>query len=159
MKISKLSLAGIVLLVALASVGVASACEGWGCTPGFWKNHPEAWPDSAIQPEQPFPLGDLDSDGDPDTYLDTLSYKGGPGVDGARRILIRATIAAYLNQYAFGEDFTCSEDWVHLYLNGIVSDDRDTIIANANLIDECNNSICEKENIGDLPWIYRPGPR
>jgi len=41
-KISKLSLAGIVLLVALASVGVASANEGWGCTPGFWKNHPES---------------------------------------------------------------------------------------------------------------------
>jgi len=98
-------------------------------------------------------LGDLNGDGDPDTYLDTLSYKGGHGVDGARRILIRATIAAYLNQYAFGEDFTCSEDWVLLYFHGIVSGDRDMMIANANLIDECNNSICEKENIGDFLWI------
>ena len=151
MKISKLSLAGIALLVALASVGVASAYEGWGCTPGFWKNHPEAWPDSAIQPERLFPLGDLNCDGAPDTYFDTLSYKGGPGVDGARRILIRATMAAHLNQVAFGEDFTCSEDWSLLFMHGMVSDDRDTIIANANLIDECNNSICEKENIGNFP--------
>jgi len=159
MKISKLSLAGIVLMVALASVGVASACEGWGCTPGFWKNHPEAWPDSAIPPEQLTGLGDVDGDGDPDTYIDMLGYKGGPGVDGARKILLRAATAAYLNQYAFGEDFTCSDDWFDLYVEAFLSGDRATMIANANLIDDCNNSICEKENIGDFPWIYRPGPR
>ena len=152
MRSSNVTLAGIVLLVALASVGVASAFAEWGCTPGFWKNHPESWPVSAGSPEQVFPMGDLNGDGAPDTYLHTLSYKGGPGMDGARRILIRATMAAYLNQNAFGENYTCSGDWILLYLHAIVSDDRDLMIANANLIDACNNSICEKENIGDFLW-------
>jgi hypothetical protein len=145
-KISKLSLAGIVLLVALASVGVASANEGWGCTPGFWKNHPESWP-VRTSPEQLFGKMDLDDDGDLDTYMDVLGYKGGPGVDGAMRILYRTSVAAHLNQRGFGRDFTCSDDWVALYTEANMSGDRATIIANANLIDECNNSICAKEHI------------
>ena len=154
-KISTLSLAGIVLLIALASVGVASANEGWGCTHGFWKNHPESWP-VRTSPEQLFDGMDHDGDGDPDTYMDVLGYKGGPGVDGAMRILYRAAVAAHLNQRGFGRHFTCSDDWIALFWEANLSGDRGTILANAELIDECNNSICAKEFIQNR--INRPGP-
>jgi hypothetical protein len=164
---------GIIVLVALAFVGVAAACEdscgdscgdgcgdcggcNLGCTPGYWK-HPDIhpWPSDAALPGDDFFVGqrltpdaDLDGDGDDDTYLDSLWYKGGNGVDGAMRILYRAATAAYLNEMAFDEDFTCGAEgsvygeWYELYLEGYLSEDRDTIIENAELIDECNNSFC-----------------
>ena len=103
MKTNRFLLMGVVLLAALAFVGVASACE-YGCTPGFWKNNPDQWrcldPDRIMDP----PDADLDGDGDSDTFMDALNYKGGSGDDGAERILLRAGVAAYLNSCAF-EDF------------------------------------------------------
>ena len=148
-----IKLLGVVLLIALASVGVASACEGWGCTPGYWK-HPEIhpWPSSAYEPDDNLLVGDLNGDSDPDTYLDSLWYKGGNDIDGAKRILLRASTAAYLNQIAFGEDFTCSEDWYSLFYDVYYFGDRHAMIDAAAQIDECNNSICEKGNIGNFPW-------
>ncbi len=71
---------------------------GWhdGCTPGFWKNHPEAWlsdPDSLLTnyfDEVPAALQG-------DSLIMALKYPGGKGYLGAARILLRTAVAAMLN--------------------------------------------------------------
>jgi hypothetical protein len=84
-----------------------------GYTPGFWKNHTkftknghDAWAFTTlgsngvnlhvvdIFPCAPSPFNTHTSS---NTLLKALSYKGGSGIDGARQILLRAAVAAYLN--------------------------------------------------------------
>ena len=72
-----------------------------GCTPGYWKNHIDAWSGTAFSPTQTvgsvFTLpADLSSFGS-ETLLDALNGAGGPGVSGATEILLRAAVAALLN--------------------------------------------------------------
>ena len=70
-----------------------------GCTPGFWKNHPACWecfsPDDLVSDVFTIPaaLSDLADD----TLMDALNYKGGKGVEGAARNLLRQAVAALLN--------------------------------------------------------------
>jgi hypothetical protein len=86
-----------------------------GCTPGYWKNHPAAWADTGQQtpfnPSQTvasvwpdvndrFPgLGD-------DTLMQALSYKGGSGLEGMARNLLRHAVAALLNASVDGVDYS-----------------------------------------------------
>jgi hypothetical protein len=77
-----------------------------GCTPGYWKTHQDNWEEYAPTDT----LGDHEADPSrewviPDqlasfrdvTFADALAGAGGAGLDGAARILFRATVAAYLN--------------------------------------------------------------
>jgi hypothetical protein len=78
-----------------------------GCTPGYWKNHTDAWllttnfNGTALDPEQqlatiftfPAVLSYMGSD----SLMDALNYGGGVGVAGAARILLRAAVAGLLN--------------------------------------------------------------
>jgi hypothetical protein len=169
-----LLLAGIVLLCALA-VGIAGAeeccsdngccpppppppCCDCGCTPGFWKNHLDAWPEEAepditlgIYGDGKFPspggvwyfYEDLNGDGDDDSLLDALNYKGGPGIDGAKRILLRAAVAASLNKYAFDDNYPDSYYMMqNVYVEIKNGDDREAMIALAEQLDEWNNAVC-----------------
>ncbi len=68
-----------------------------GLTPGYWKNHLSAWHDysptqtvSSVFSEAPASLGSF-------TLQQALSFKGGSSLDGAKRILLRAAVAALLN--------------------------------------------------------------
>jgi hypothetical protein len=69
-----------------------------GCTPGFWKNHTDAWvgflPSQTLEDvfDVPDSLG-LDST----TLLQALSFGGGPGFAGGARTLLRDAVAALLN--------------------------------------------------------------
>ena len=67
-----------------------------GCTPGFWKNHPDAWPISTgTTLEDVFDVPDefgLDSA----TFLDAMEFKGGPTVAAMARLLLRQAVAGYL---------------------------------------------------------------
>ena len=141
MKTNRLLLMGIVFLVALAFVGVASACE-YGCTPGYWKNHPEEWrcldPDQVMNP----PNADLNDDGELDTFMDALNYKGGSGDIGAERILLRAGVAAYLNECAFADFPDAWEEEFFGYLDDPVGQ-RDGMINLAKIFDGYNNGVCE----------------
>lgn len=97
----------VTLLATVALVGTmampASATGNEGCTPGFWKTHPEAW--------QEYSPGDniLSSIGvsagavgltSPVTFQQALEFGGGSGVTGGAKILLRAAAAAYLNAAA-----------------------------------------------------------
>jgi len=138
MKTNRLLLMGVVLLAALACVGVASACE-YGCTPGFWKNHYEVWDGITFVPGDDYPEVDLNSDPGFDTPLEMLSYHGGPGIDGAKRILLRAYIASFLNHEMFA-DFPFNMGEVIAAYN---SGDRQMIIDLAGELDSLNNGVCE----------------
>src|SRR5687768_16794180 len=95
-------------LAAAAPVG-AENIGNEGCTPGYWKNHPEAWQEYA--PTATLGTGNTamfrfiggpnamdDSPAAVAQYagtsaIDALGFNGGGGVDGAARILLRAAVA------------------------------------------------------------------
>lgn len=93
----------------------ASVIFGWyGRTPGFWKNKPEAWisgyaPSQTIRSVFTVPTSllkggilDMSSPAGDDSLMDGLSYKGGSTLVGGFQILMRASIAALLNEAYYG---------------------------------------------------------
>jgi hypothetical protein len=115
-----------------------------GCTPGFWKNHPEDW--EGFSPDQtldevfdPAGLGGLGST----TLLDALSFRGGPTVVAAKRILLRHAVAALLNSAHSGVDFgMTTADVISLVDDALASDDRDQILAAKNDLAALNQRDC-----------------
>jgi hypothetical protein len=108
-----------------------------GCTPGFWKNHTSAWvgysPDAFVSSVF---LNASPYDGI--TLLEALSLQGGPGIDGAKQILLRAAVASLLNGFLTGGSSVSIAD-VNTALG---SGDRDTIINLASFLDGLNNGTC-----------------
>jgi hypothetical protein len=74
---------------------------GEGCTPGFWKNHPEEWP-ARFDPEDEFDevFGVVIAD-DPDLTLGEALELGG----GGENALARHAVAALLNAASGDVDF------------------------------------------------------
>jgi archaellum component FlaG (FlaF/FlaG flagellin family) len=80
-----------------------------GCTPGFWKNHPDCWCDAytptmlasdvftALGDPNYAGYSDSKCDFDTDTLMDALKYGGGRGLEGSVRNLLRHATAALLN--------------------------------------------------------------
>lgn len=138
-----LLLAGIVLICTLA-IGTAAAstppCCDCGCASGFWKNHLDEWTMGAPD----IPIGsDLNGDGEADTWLDALNYKGGSGIECAQRILYRAYVAAFLNTWAFKENYPGSDQNVYEQMIATYSSgDREAMIALAEQLDAWNNGVC-----------------
>ncbi len=74
-----------------------------GLTPGFWKNHPEAWPGTyGTNPTLGSIFGTCAPDG---TLVEALRFRGGSGISGAKLILSRAAAAALLNAEMFGASY------------------------------------------------------
>jgi hypothetical protein len=120
-----------------------------GCTPGYWKNHTEAWQDYTPGRLLKFPFDfppELAAYGEM-SMLQALSFKGGSDLDGAARILLRAAVAAYLNaaHEGVGYPFRRFMDPGNLesQINAaLASLDRDTMLALAAELDEANNLGC-----------------
>ena len=98
----RIVLLAVVLLVGtIGGAAVVSAVRtgNEGCTPGFWKNHTEAWeeyaPDQLISSVFSFDAG-VYTDLAGDTLLEALNYpetqNGSP-----QQILLKAAVAAILN--------------------------------------------------------------
>ena len=96
--------AGALLMGTVAGPAAASEQADLGCTPGYWKQsqHFDSWEEA--RPNRLLTQGDSENrsftptgDRVDDTFLMALGYKGGPGADGAERILLRAAVAAWLN--------------------------------------------------------------
>jgi hypothetical protein len=117
---------------------------GEGCTPGYWKNHTDSWAPSGYSPNQtvssvfsnpPFFGGN--------TLLQALQGGGGPGVQGATKILLRAATASLLNSAHPGVSFDMSTADVISAVNAaLASNDRATMIALAGDLDDANNEGC-----------------
>ena len=69
-----------------------------GLTPGFWKNHTDLWSGYATGQTLESVFDVPDSLGlDNRTLLEALSFRGGPGVQGAAQNMFRHAVAALLN--------------------------------------------------------------
>jgi uncharacterized repeat protein (TIGR01451 family) len=94
----------------------ATVTFGWyGRTPGFWKNQPEAWAGLGYTNGQTIRsvftvptellksgLLDISAPAGEDTLNQGLSYRGGSTLSGSFQILMRAAIAALLNEAYYG---------------------------------------------------------
>ena len=130
-----------------AQVDVDVVCRppgGEGCTPGFWKNHPDAWVGFTTGQtlESVFDVPDalgLDSV----SLHSALSFGGGSGTLGASQILLRASVAALLNSASSGVDYPLTTAQVIAQVNAaLATGDRDTILDLATDLDNKNNGGC-----------------
>jgi hypothetical protein len=120
---------------------------GEGCTPGYWKNHTESWPPTGYSPNQPvdrvftqvnvhYPdLGNA-------TLLEALGFGGGPGNEGAAKILLRASVAALLNATHPGVSYPRTAAEVVDSVNAALLQSRDAMLALATALDADNNLGC-----------------
>jgi hypothetical protein len=115
-----------------------------GCTPGFWKveQHHDSWqvysPNQLVSSVFTVPA----TSGIPanTTLVGALNFGGGPGVEGASQILLRAAVASLLNSTSSGVDFNLTTQQVIDQVNAaLASNDRSTIIALAGQLDGFNN--------------------
>ncbi|MEX2030596.1 MAG: hypothetical protein WD906_06485 [Anaerolineales bacterium] len=115
---------------------------GQGCTPGFWKNHPEAWttytPDQTVGSVFSVPA-DLSALAD-DSLLMALQYGGGQGAEGGAQILLRAAVAALLNSESSDVDYPLTTGEVIDQVNdALASLDKETMVSLAEQLDGFNN--------------------
>ncbi len=152
-RIAVLLAAGALSTALTATVGVAPAgatnIGTEGCTPGYWKNHTENWQEyrPTARLGRLFTLPPELAKNSDVTMLQALQGGGGPGLDGAAKILFRAAAAAYLNAAhegvgypyrRFKEPFDISAQ-VNAALASL---DRDTMLDLATTLDNANNLGC-----------------
>ena len=150
-----LSMLVVSLIVAVLPVLACTA----GCTPGFWKRpqHFGYWTAPYVPDgDTPTKVGDVfDADVFPDladdTLLEALNYGGGPGAEGAAKILLRAAVATLLNAaYDETQGFAWGWDWWYDNLadqvhDKLTSGNRGRMIRMAEDIDGWNNQGCQLE--------------
>jgi len=114
-----------------------------GCTLGYWKasQHHDSWP----APYFPGTLLQLafGPHAFNDTFLDALDYKGGPGVDGGKRILLKQAVAALLSSTSAQVDYPVAADAVTGQVSAaLASGDREVMLSLAATLDAYNNLGC-----------------
>jgi hypothetical protein len=127
-------------------LGVAPG-DDEGCTPGYWKNHTGSWPPTGYTTGQKvknvFTSAAAYTSLGNSTLLQALDFGGGPGVQGAASILLRAAVAALLNASHPGVDYPQTPAQVIAAVNAaLASGDRDTMLALAASLDASNNLGC-----------------
>jgi hypothetical protein len=137
----------------LGGTAFANKTGNEGCTPGFWRNHPEDWqeynPDTKTVGRMfsQVPLPDDVQDAYGDTLaIDALEFEGGSGYLGAARILLRHAVAAYLNAasedvaYPYRRHFgTGGEDSLDDQLAEAFAGGRAAMLALKDKLDAANN--------------------
>jgi hypothetical protein len=127
---------------------------GDGCTPGFWKTHPvtAVWGPTGYSPSQTvesvFDVPDaygLDNK----TLVQALGFDGGPGAKGAAKILLRAGVAALLNDAHPSIGYAYSGDVVADVNAALATGSRSAMLALATQLDALNNSGCSIDAHGD----------
>jgi hypothetical protein len=115
-----------------------------GLTPGYWKNHEEDWQGYEINDDisevfnLPASIDNIDT-----TLLNGLKFKGGKGIEGAARILLRSAIAALLNAEHELVNYPLNPNEVITDVNNaLASLDRSTMLDLKDLLDEYNNLGC-----------------
>jgi hypothetical protein len=128
----------------------ADASKEWvgaaeGCTPGYWKQpqHFDSWVGTGFTTSQT--LGSVFTNtGRPSTtLLQALSLQGGPTIQAAKDILLRAAVAALLNSASPDVDYPLTTAQVIAQVNAaLASNDRNTILTLARQLDDDNNLGC-----------------
>lgn len=114
-----------------------------GCTLGYWKvkQHHDSWP-------APYNTGsNLQVSFGPHafnaSFLTALNYKGGPGIDGGKRILLKQAVAALLGATSPDVDYPASAATVMSQVaTALASNDREVMLSLAATLDAYNNQGC-----------------
>ena len=111
-----------------------------GCTPGYWKNHLRSWTGYSPSATLTSVFGPNALDG---TLQDGLGFGGGSGVTGAKRILLRAAVAALLNAAHGNVDYTrTTTQVITAVTSALDSNNRETMLTLASSLDRDNNLGC-----------------
>jgi hypothetical protein len=144
------------LIVGVAAPAGASNIGQQGCTPGYWKNHTEAW---AQDPTDHYsPTQTLDELFDfPDelasfrtvTLLAALDGGGGSGATGGAAILMRAAVAAFNNAAAedIGYPYRRFDEPGNMLAKinaALASLDKQQMVDYAAVLDAANNLGCPR---------------
>lgn len=114
-----------------------------GCTPGFWKNHPQAWNISTSTTLEAIFDVPNSLNLDNQTFLEALQGGGGPGVQGGATILLRAATAAYLNSLEANIDYPLTSAQVVSQVNAaLATNNREAMLKLATTLDQYNNLGC-----------------
>jgi hypothetical protein len=118
---------------------------GEGCTPGYWKTHPESWGPTGYTTGMS--VGSVFSNASGDlastSLLDALSLSGGPTIADAKNLLVHHAVAALLNASHPGVDYAFSAADVIAWTNAmLMSSDRSAILGLKSLFDTENNRGC-----------------
>lgn len=114
-----------------------------GCTLGYWKvkQHHDSWP-------APYNTGsNLQVSFGPHafnaSFLTALNYKGGPGIDGGKRILLKQAVAALLSATSPNVDYPISAATVTSQVAAaLASNDREVMLSLSTTLDAYNNQGC-----------------
>ena len=123
-------------------------CQGGlhGCTPGFWKNHPDCWCedyDPSDRVDSVFTIPSELSELADDSLMKALKYHGGSGVIGAARNLLRHGVSALLNACSDDVDYPMGVAGVINTVNAALATlDRDEIDAVKNVLAGYNELGC-----------------
>ncbi len=128
-------------------IGIVETPGLLSCSHGYWKNHLVEWSETPYTPADL--VGDVFASAHvypfiaDSTLLEALEFPGGPGVDGAMRILLRQAVAALLNAAHPGvtAPHTVAEI-VDMVNTAIDTGDRQTILALSGDLDADNNLGC-----------------
>jgi hypothetical protein len=135
-----LILLGLVAVMGVAATVNSSVALANGCTPGYFKNHTA--PNENTLLTDAFPGANLGAYSGL-TLKQALSLQGGPGIDGALQILLRAASAAYLNSTApitYSGPNTAEIQYSVWYVTNFGA--RQDIIDYAAFLDAANNADC-----------------
>lgn len=118
-----------------------------GCGPGYWKNHTDSWAAAGYSPAQSVASVFSQSSAYPDvasaSLLEALKFRGGGGVEGGARILLRAAVASLLNAAHPGVDFPRTPASIISSVNAaLASGDRETMLSLASSLDFDNKAGC-----------------
>ncbi len=118
-----------------------------GCTPGYWKNHLDAWGPTGFSPGQTVASVFSNATAFPtlanSTLKQGLSFQGGSTLQGAAEILLRASIAAVLNAANPGVNYPLSTSSIVSQVNSaLASNSRSTMLDLASALDANNNLGC-----------------
>ena len=139
-------------------------CLYWAFTPGFWRNHQrgkhDAWEYTAYDPQDRvcdiFTAACGEGYVGSNTHLcDALKFHAGKSETGAGNILLRTAVASLLNS-SFHEEMDnligvdgvfpySSSEIVDMVNNALATQDRQTMLTLADILDNINNGIDEIE--------------
>jgi hypothetical protein len=118
-----------------------------GCTPGYWKNHPDSWNATGYRTSQRvdsvFGSASVFSSLGTASLIDALSFKGGSSLEGAAGNLLRAAVAALLDASHPNVAYPRTPAGVIAEVNtALASGSRDTLLSVAAALDRDNNLGC-----------------
>jgi hypothetical protein len=111
-----------------------------GCTLGFWKNHLANWAGTGYTTGTTLGsvfTGTGTSSGS--TFLQALSFKGGPAIQDAKNLLLKQAVAALLDAGTSGMNYPLTQAAIILEVNAALAGDRNTILAEATKLEGFNS--------------------